>query len=69
MAITKWKEAVGGLVRYRERFDRDGYFASVDVDYYARGIGWTSYDAAKSSWTAAEQREVRAFRRGLSVVL
>jgi hypothetical protein len=49
----------GGLVRYRR--DDDGRID--DVDYYARGIGWTSYGAARTSWTGGEQRDVVEWRR------
>jgi hypothetical protein len=61
--MTTKQTACGELVRFvMEQDDRDGIDRPTDVDYYARGVGWTSYGAAVPSWTPGEQDEVRAWR-------
>lgn len=69
---TTKTEHCGRLVRVRHvHVDGNGddyYGGSGDedyeeVDFFARGVGWTSYGAAKSSWTAEEQGQVDAWRR------
>lgn len=59
MAKAQWREICGGLMRVRDddRGDEDYWGEEGMVaEYYARGIGWTSWRAAAAtSWTAAER--------------
>lgn len=56
--VGPWKDY--GLVRARV-VDRFGAFERVEVQYWARNIGWVcSYQIAQSSWTATEVQEVDA---------
>lgn len=54
----------GGLVRFVLC-----YVDGAEVDYYARGVGWTSRSAAQSSWTSAECREVDAADREIDALV
>jgi hypothetical protein len=59
---TPYQEACGGLVRYR-MFDEPELAGCVrDAQYFARGLGWVSYDSARNSWDPGEQRDVAAWR-------
>ena len=60
--MIRWAEACGGLVRFRTVEGECEEDDTIVVDYYARGVGWTSYGAAQSSWTADEQRKVTEWR-------
>ncbi len=55
--LTPWTPIPGGLARYRVALGRCAA-ESVQWEFWARAIGWTSYTVARGSWTAAEQAHV-----------